>query len=296
MMTGASGNTRTGITPILEIENLSVDFETDNGTVHAVKNVSFSLADGEIRGIVGESGSGKTVTAMTVMRLIGSSRARITSGSIRFKGRDLLALSDREMQRIRGGGIGLVSQNALTALDPSFKIGELLTEVIIRHQGVTPGEARKYALQSLERVAMPDPVQKMRAYPHQLSGGQRQRAVIAIALAAHPALLIADEPTTALDATVQKQVLDLLKRINYELGTAMIVVTHDFGVVNHICDTVTVMRRGDVLESGTAEQVLLHPRHEYTQGLMKAVPRLQPSAAERSVPRSARRLFEFSGV
>ncbi|WP_349826838.1 ABC transporter ATP-binding protein [Brevibacterium litoralis] len=281
---------------VLDIDDLSVDFETDNGTVHAVKNLSMTLKEGEIRGLVGESGSGKSVTAMTVLGLLGTSRARIRSGAVTYRGTDLLGLPRPEMQKIRGGEIGLVSQNALTALDPSYTIGASLVEVIVRHQDIGKMEARRYAIQSLERVLMPEPEKKLKAYPHQLSGGQRQRAVIAMALAAQPRLLIADEPTTALDATVQKEVLDLFAKINRELGMAMIIVTHDFGVVSHLCDSVTVMRRGDHIESGTAAQVLHSPQHAYTQGLMKAVPRLVPTPEEAVVPRSERRLFEFQGV
>lgn len=199
------------------------------------------------------------------------------------------------MRAIRGPHIGLVSQNALSALDPSFTVGAQLTEVIRLHQRVDKATARAKALEALDLVALPDPKRRMKAYPHELSGGQRQRVVIAIALSCRPELLLADEPTTALDATVQKQILDLLVDINRELGTSILLVTHDFGVVAHVCTDVTVMRRGDVLESGTADQVLNRPQHPYTQGLMRAVPRLHLDATTRSVPRADRRLFEFHG-
>jgi len=280
---------------ILEVRDLSVDFHTDGGVVHAVKNASISVREGGILGLVGESGSGKSVTSLAVLRLLGTSRAEITSGEILFRGEDLLDKSEKEMRAIRGPHIGLVSQNALSALDPSFTVGAQLMEVIRLHQGVDKTTARTKALEVLELVAVPEPKRRMKAYPHELSGGQRQRVVIAIALSCRPELLLADEPTTALDATVQKQILELLLEINRELGTSILLVTHDFGVVAHVCTDVTVMRRGDVLETGTVEQVLTRPEHPYTQGLMRAVPRLHPDPAARTVPRSERRLFEFRG-
>jgi oligopeptide transport system ATP-binding protein len=189
----------------------------------------------------------------------------------------------------------LVSQNALSALDPSFTIGAQLVEVIRLHQAVDKATARVKALEALELVALPEAKRRMKAYPHELSGGQRQRVVIAIALSCRPELLLADEPTTALDATVQKQILDLLIDINSELGTSILLITHDFGVVAHVCTDVTVMRHGDVLESGTVDEVLNRPKHPYTQGLMRAVPRLHPDDDVRSLARADRRLFEFHG-
>lgn len=278
---------------VLDIRNLNVEFATDGGTVKAVNGVNITVEEGGILGLVGESGSGKSVTALAILGLIGSRRARITAGEILFRGEDLLKKSEAEMRALRGGRIGLVSQNALSALDPSFRIGDQLVEVIRLHQHVDKATAKTIALEALELVALPEAKRRMRAYPHELSGGQRQRVVIALALACRPDLLLADEPTTALDATVQKQIIDLLIDINRELGTAILMVTHDFGVVAHMCRTVTVMRKGQVLESGTTEQILRAPEHPYTQGLMNAVPRLQLSAGERTVPRSARRLFEF---
>lgn len=282
-------------THALEVKNLSVDFHTDSGVVHAVKNADICVREGGILGLVGESGSGKSVTSLAVLRLLGTTRAQITSGEILFRGENLLDKTDKEMRAIRGSHIGMVSQNALSALDPSFTIGAQLMEVIRLHQGVDRSAARAKALEALELVALPDPKRRMKAYPHELSGGQRQRVVIAIALSCRPELLLADEPTTALDATVQKQILDLLVEINRELGTSILLVTHDFGVVAHVCTDVTVMRRGDVLESGTADQVLNNPQHPYTQGLMRAVPRLHLDATMRAIPRADRRLFEFHG-
>jgi oligopeptide transport system ATP-binding protein len=283
------------MTNILEVRNLSVDFHTDGGVVHAVKSATISVREGGILGLVGESGSGKSVTSLAVLQLLGTSRAAITSGEILFRGEDLLTKSDKQMRAIRGSHIGLVSQNALSALDPSFTVGAQLMEVIRLHQGVDKATARAKALDALELVALPEPKRRMKAYPHELSGGQRQRVVIAIALACRPELLLADEPTTALDATVQKQILELLLEINRELGTSILLVTHDFGVVAHVCTDVTVMRRGDVLETGTVAQVLTRPEHPYTQGLMRAVPRLHLDDAARTIPRAERRLFEFRG-
>ncbi|AFP37534.1 ABC transporter ATP-binding protein [Mycolicibacterium smegmatis] len=282
------------MTHALDVKNLSVDFHTDNGVVHAVKNADICVREGGILGLVGESGSGKSVTSLAVLRLL-AGRARITNGEILFRGENLLDKTEKQMRAIRGSHIGMVSQNALSALDPSFTIGAQLVEVIRLHQGVDKSTARAKALEALELVALPDPKRRMKSYPHELSGGQRQRVVIAIALSCRPELLLADEPTTALDATVQKQILDLLLDINKELGTSILLVTHDFGVVAHVCTDVTVMRRGDVLESGTADQVLNNPQHPYTQGLMRAVPRLHLNATTRAIPRADRRLFEFHG-
>ncbi|AWT52074.1 ABC transporter ATP-binding protein [Mycolicibacterium smegmatis] len=282
------------MTHALDVKNLSVDFHTDNGVVHAVKNADICVREGGILGLVGESGSGKSVTSLAVLRLL-AGRARITNGEILFRGENLLDKTEKQMRAIRGSHIGMVSQNALSALDPSFTIGAQLVEVIRLHQGVDKSTARAKALEALELVALPDPRRRMKSYPHELSGGQRQRVVIAIALSCRPELLLADEPTTALDATVQKQILDLLLDINKELGTSILLVTHDFGVVAHVCTDVTVMRRGDVLESGTADQVLNNPQHPYTQGLMRAVPRLHLNATTRAIPRADRRLFEFHG-
>jgi len=279
--------------PVLDIRNLHIEFATDAGIVHAVNGVNLRMEEGGILGLVGESGSGKSVTALSILGLIGSRRSRITEGEIFFRGADLLKKSEVEMRALRGREIGLVSQNALSALDPSFRIGDQLVEVIRKHQKVDKATAKRIALESLEIVALPDAKRRIRAYPHELSGGQRQRVVIALALACRPKLLLADEPTTALDATVQKQIIDLLIEINRELGTAILMVTHDFGVVAHMCSVVSVMRKGVVVESGATAQVLQFPVHPYTQGLMNAVPRLQLSDGERSIPRANRRLFEF---
>jgi len=277
----------------LRFEQVSVRYGTARTGLTAVDRVDLTVPTGAVVGLVGESGSGKSVTALAVLRLLGTARAKITSGQILFRGEDLLTKTEKEMRAIRGSHIGLVSQNALSALDPSFTVGAQLTEVIKLHQGVDRATAKIKALEALELVSLPEPRRRMKAYPHELSGGQRQRVVIAIALSCRPELLLADEPTTALDATVQKQILELLLEINRELGTSIMLVTHDFGVVAHVCTDVTVMRRGDVLESGPVDQVLNRPAHPYTQGLMRAVPRLHLDAASRSIPRADRRLHEF---
>ncbi|MDR2113863.1 MAG: ABC transporter ATP-binding protein [Bifidobacteriaceae bacterium] len=281
---------------LLEIEDLSVHFHTETGLVKAVKHMSLSMAHRSILGLVGESGSGKSVTALSILQLLGTSRASIPNGRILFEGENLLTKTPRQMQQIRGSHIGLVSQNALSALDPSFTIGAQLIEVIRYHQNLDRTTARSRALELLELVALPDPLRRLKSYPHELSGGQRQRVVIAIALSAHPELLLADEPTTALDATVQKQILDLLLDIHRELGTAILLVTHDFGVVAHICTDVAVMRRGVLVEKGTTSQVLTRPEQPYTKGLMRAVPRLHPDPELAAKPRSERRLFEFTDL
>jgi ABC-type dipeptide/oligopeptide/nickel transport system ATPase component len=279
---------------LLEIKNLQTHFHTDGGVVKAVDGVDLEIAQGGILGVVGESGSGKSVTGLSVMGLLGSRRARNAGGQILFKGQDLLTFSDRQLQKLRGAEIGMVFQGALNGLDPSFSVGSQLMEVIRRHQKVNATQARKIAMEALELVAMPDPERKIRSLPHELSGGQRQRVLIAMALSCNPELLIADEPTTALDATVQKQIVDLLVDINRARGTAILMVTHDFGVVARMCRTVAVMRYGKVVEKGTVQEVLENPQHAYTQALMNAVPRLHLTAAERAVPRPERRLFELT--
>ena len=279
---------------LLDVKDLKTHFATDTGLVRAVDGVDLSIESGGILGLVGESGSGKSVTGLSIMGLLGSKRARHAGGQILFKGQDLLELNDRQMRKLRGSEIGMVFQGALTGLDSSFKIESQLVEVIQRHQKVSKTEARRIALESLDIVAMPDPMRKIKSYPHELSGGQRQRVLIAMALACKPQLLIADEPTTALDATVQKQIVDLLVDINRKLGTAILMITHDFGVVARMCHEVAVMRHGKVVESGSVEDVLEQPKHDYTKALMRAVPRLHLERDQRSVPRAERRLFDLS--
>ncbi|MFV0533107.1 MAG: dipeptide ABC transporter ATP-binding protein [Cumulibacter sp.] len=277
---------------ILQISGLKTYFNTESGQVKAVDGVDIAVPRGGIVGIVGESGSGKSVTGMTVMGLLPDT-AEIAAGEVTFDGADLLAMSPSERQKIRGSRIGMVFQSALTGLDPSFRVGSQLVEVIRRHQDVSKAEAAAMALESLELVAMPEPQRRMRAYPHELSGGQRQRVLIAQALSCKPDLLIADEPTTALDATVQKQIVDLLVDVNRRLGTAIVIVTHDFGVVARMCQHVVVMRSGQVVEQGPVHDVLQNPGAEYTKALISAVPKFDLTLEERRVPRADRRLTEL---
>jgi oligopeptide transport system ATP-binding protein len=232
--------------------------------------------------MVGESGSGKSVTGLSILRLLGSRNARVVGGQILFHGEDLLTKSDRDMREIRGKKISMVFQNSMTALDPFFRVGDQLVEIIRLHQRVGGREARIRAHEALELVHIPEAGRRMSNYPHQLSGGQRQRVMIALALACRPDLLIADEPTTALDATVQKQIIDLLGEVNRELGTAILMITHDFGVVARLCRTVAVMRAGRIVESGDVATVLRFPEHPYTRGLLSSVLRMRPTA---EVPR-----------
>ncbi|MFI7699566.1 ABC transporter ATP-binding protein [Nonomuraea sp. NPDC049480] len=283
--------------PILRVEGLKTHFTTERGVVKAVDGVDFEIPRGGILGMVGESGSGKSVTGLSILRLLGTPSAKIVGGRIVFDGEELLAKSEREMRAIRGARISMVFQNAMTSLDAFFTIGDLLVEVIRLHQRVTRKEAVERAVRALERVHIPEPARRLKNYPHELSGGQRQRVVIALALACEPDLLIADEPTTALDATVQKQIIELLLELNAELGTAILMVTHDFGVVAKLCRTVAVMYAGRIVERGDMETVLSAPRHPYTQALMRSVPRLRAEGAggNGEDPRRAR-LFEIGGA
>ena len=277
---------------ILKISGLKTYFHAESGQVKAVDGVDIAVPRGGIVGVVGESGSGKSVTGMTVMGLLPNT-AEIAAGEIEFDGMNLLSMPDAERQTLRGSRIGMVFQSALTGLDPSFRIGSQLIEVIRRHQTVSRREAEAAALEALELVSMPEAGRRMRSYPHELSGGQRQRVLIAAALACKPDLLIADEPTTALDATVQKQIVDLLVDVNRRLGTAIMIVTHDFGVVARMCEHVVVMRAGRVVEQGPVTSVLQDPQADYTKALISAVPKFDLSAEDRSVPRAERRLTEL---
>lgn len=260
---------------ILQVEGLRTYFSSDKGVVKAVDGVSFEIPSGSIMGLVGESGSGKSVTGLSILRLLPSKKGKIIAGRILFKGEDLLQKSEREMRSYRGDKISMVFQNALTALDPYFRIGDQLIEVIQLHQKLDKHRARVQAVEVLDLVGIPNPAQKLSSYPHELSGGQRQRVVIALALSCHPDLLIADEPTTALDATVQKQIVDLLLDINHQLGTSILMITHDFGVVAKMCQTVAVMYAGRIVEYGDVQIILSNPEHPYTRGLIQSVPRMK---------------------
>jgi oligopeptide transport system ATP-binding protein len=277
---------------------LRTHFSSERGTVKAVDGVDFVIERGGILGMVGESGSGKSVTGLSILGLLGSRNAKIVGGRILFQGEDLLTKSQRDMRDIRGRRISMIFQNAMTSLDPFFRVGDQLVELIRLHQGLGKREARVKALEALELVHIPEAARRLSSYPHQLSGGQRQRVMIALALACGPDLLIADEPTTALDATVQKQIIELLLEVNRELGTAILMITHDFGVVARMCRTVAVMYAGRIVEYGDVGTVLESPQHPYTVGLMRSVPRLRttsPTAAPQ-VGRRSRRLYQIEGA
>jgi oligopeptide transport system ATP-binding protein len=262
---------------LLDVVGLQTHFSSEHGTVKAVDGIDIQIEQGGILGVVGESGSGKSVTGLSILRLLGSRNAKIVGGRILFHGEDLLTKSEREMREIRGKKISMVFQNAMTALDPFFRVGDQLVEVIRLHQGVGKREARIKAREAMELVRIPEAERRLSSYPHQLSGGQRQRVMIALALACGPDLLIADEPTTALDATVQKQIIELLAEVNRELGTTILMITHDFGVVARLCRTVAVMYKGRIVESGDVATVLQSPEHPYTQGLLSSVLRMHPT-------------------
>lgn len=259
---------------LLEVEDLAVEFLTDHGWVRVVDGVSFSVSAGETLGLVGESGSGKTVTSLSVMQLIPRPPGRIVAGSIRFQGRELLGLPEAELEALRGDAIAMVFQESMTSLNPAFTIGDQIGEVVRRHWGVSRREARSRALEVLELVQIPDPEARIDAYPHEFSGGMRQRAAIAMALACDPKLLIADEPTTALDVTVQAGVLDLLRSLQQRLGMGILFVTHNLGVVADLCDRVTVMYAGRIVETANVFDLFARPQHPYTAGLLAAMPQL----------------------
>jgi oligopeptide/dipeptide ABC transporter ATP-binding protein len=258
---------------LLSVEDLRVEFWTQRGTVFAVNGVSFEIGAGETLGIVGESGSGKSVTALAILGILPRS-ARLAGGHARFGGQDLLTLSDRELRRIRGAEIAMVFQDPMTSLNPVLTIGRQLREAIETHLGLERKKAEARAVELLEQVGIPSARSRIGDYPHQFSGGMRQRAMIAMALACEPKLLIADEPTTALDVTIQAQILDLLRTLVAERDTALILITHDLGVVAGMCERVHVMYAGIVMEEGPAESVFATPRHPYTLGLLQSVPRL----------------------
>jgi peptide/nickel transport system ATP-binding protein len=272
---------------LLEIENLKVDFATEDGIVHAVGGISLSVEPGKMLGVVGESGSGKSVSMLTVMGLTRSSHARI-SGSARFAGRDLLALSNQELRGIRGNEIAMVFQDPLSSLHPFYKVGNQLIEAIRTHRDVSKADARNRAVELLGLVGIPDPRGRVDAYPHEFSGGMRQRAMIAMALANDPKVLIADEPTTALDVTVQSQILDLIAGLQRKLGMAVILITHDLGVVAEHTDEIAVMYAGKVIERAPTRAIFHSPEHPYTWGLLQSIPRLDRSRGEPLVPIAGR--------
>ena len=260
--------------PLLEVENLHTQFRTHDGWVRAVNGVSFQLQEGETLGLVGESGCGKSVTSLSIMRLIQPPSGVISGGPIRFRGEDLLKKSAAEMRRIRGNAISMIFQEPMTALNPVYTCGFQIMEAIQLHQKRSRSEARQQAIEMLRLTGIPSPEQRVDEYPHQLSGGMRQRVMIAMALACHPALLIADEPTTALDVTVQAQILALIGQLRRELGMAVLLITHDLGVVAEVADRVAVMYAGRIVEHASVESIFARPLHPYTQGLLNAIPRL----------------------
>lgn len=270
---------------ILSIENLRIHFETFAGEVQAIRGVNLKLEKGETLALVGESGSGKSVTAKSVMKLL-SNNAVVKEGAIIFKGENILEKSERDMQSIRGKKIAMIFQDPMTSLDPTMKIGKQITEVIIKHEKASKEEADKRAEELLELVGIPNAKERMKQYPHQFSGGQRQRIVIAIALACNPDVLIADEPTTALDVTIQAQILELLKELQQQFQMAIIFITHDLGVVANVADRVAVMYAGKVVEVGTAEEVFYNPQHPYTWGLLRSMPTLHTGDTLYAIPGS----------
>jgi oligopeptide/dipeptide ABC transporter ATP-binding protein len=269
--------------PLLAVDDLRVEFWTGGGTVYAVNGISFEIAPGETLGIVGESGCGKSVTALALLGLLPRA-GRVASGSARFEGQDLVRLNDRALRRLRGRQLAMIFQDPMTSLNPVLTIGRQLREPLQTHFGMGRKEAEARAAELLDRVGIPNPDARLSDYPHQFSGGMRQRAMIAMALACKPKLLIADEPTTALDVTIQAQILSLLRDLVADEGTALILITHDLGVVAGMCERVNVMYAGMFMETGSAEQLFGTPRHPYTLGLLQSVPRLDATRRARLQP------------
>ncbi len=265
--------------PALQIDRLEVDFPTKDGVVHAVRGVDFTLAAGEVLGIVGESGSGKSVTALASMGLLPKSAQ--VRGSIRFQGREILGLKEKQLTKVRGTGIAMIFQDPMTSLNPVYTIGWQIAEAILAHQDISKNAAKQRAIELLAKVGIPNPAERVDNYPHEFSGGMRQRAVIAIAMANDPEVILADEPTTALDVTVQAQVLDSLRTALTETGAALLLITHDLGVIAGIADRVLVMYAGRAVETGTAEDVFYRPSMPYTLGLLGSLPRLDSDGSER---------------
>jgi oligopeptide/dipeptide ABC transporter ATP-binding protein len=260
---------------ILEVEKLITSFETERGLLRAVDQVSFSVPEGKTVGIVGESGCGKSVTAMSIVRLLPQPAGKILGGHVMFKGRDLLRAGESEMRRIRGGDIGVIFQEPMSALNPVHRIGKQVSEVFRLHKKISKKDAWDASVEMLKLVRIPAPEKRMMDYPHHLSGGMRQRIVIALALACRPSLVIADEPTTALDVTVQAQILDLIARLQSEMKMSVILITHDLGVIAETCDEVVVMYAGRVVERASAKELFAQPLHAYTRGLLASIPTLE---------------------
>ncbi|MFR8664336.1 MAG: ABC transporter ATP-binding protein [Ruthenibacterium sp.] len=268
---------------VLKIENLHVSFDTYAGEVHAVRGVSLHVGEGEVLAIVGESGCGKSVTAQTIMKLNPMPPARIKQGNIDLCGEDIVAANEKKMQDIRGRLVSMIFQDPMTCLNPTMKVGRQLTEAICQHRKLSKDEAKKEAVRLLEMVQIPNAAERAEQYPHEFSGGMRQRAMIAMAMSCEPKLLIADEPTTALDVTIQAQIMQLMAKVREETGTAIILITHDLGVVANLADRVAVMYAGKIVETGTAEDIFYRPKHPYTQALLKSLPTVETSREEKLV-------------
>lgn len=280
---------------VLEVKDLRINFKTYAGEVKAVRGVNFELYEGETLAIVGESGSGKSVTSNALMKLIPQPPGVYAGGEILFGGRDLVKLTEKEMMKVRGNDIAMIFQDPMTALNPTMRIGYQITEVLLKHKKTgSHSEAKERAIQLLDQVGIPFPEKRFRSYPHELSGGMRQRVVIAIALAANPKLLIADEPTTALDVTIQAQILELMKEIQKKSNTSIIFITHDLGVVANVADRVAVMYAGQIVEYGTVNDIFYNPKHPYTWGLLGSMPDLDNNSNEllRAIPGSPPNLID----
>ncbi len=270
--------------PLLEIKNLKTWFYTPDGIVKAVNGVSYTLNEGEALGLVGESGCGKSVTAMSIMRLIPTPPGRIVEGEVWFDGKDLLKLNDEGIRRVRGNEIAMIFQDPMTSLNPVLTIGRQIGEAVELHKGMSRDQARKRTVELLELVGIPSARSRIDDYPHQFSGGMRQRVMISMALSCDPKLLIADEPTTALDVTIQAQILELIKRLRTELGMAVILITHDLGVVAGVADKINVMYAGYIVESAPVEELFAKPRMPYTLGLLRSIPRIDEPSREKLIP------------
>ena len=270
--------------PVLEVKGLQTYFKTDAGIVKAVDGVSFTVHEGETIGLVGESGCGKSVTNLSIMRLVPSPPGKIVGGEVLYEGRDIMKMSEKELRSIRGNNISMIFQDPMTSLNPFLKISTQMIETICLHQNLSKKEAREKAIKMLAEVGIPSPEKRIDCYPHQFSGGMRQRVMIAMALSCNAKVLIADEPTTALDVTIQAQILELMMELKDKLGMAIIMITHDLGVVASMCDKIAVMYAGRIVEYGTTEDIFYRSSHMYTKGLIRSIPRLDTKEHERLVP------------
>lgn len=268
---------------LLSVKNLSTEFPVKKGIVRAVEDVSFDVDQGEILAIVGESGSGKSVTSLSIMGLL-AEPGHVAGGSLEFEGKDLATLSEKQYRELRGNDMAMIFQEPMTSLNPVYRVGNQIVEAIRTHEKVSKAEAKDRAVDLLRKVGIPSPEARINDYPHQMSGGMRQRVMIAIALACEPKLLIADEPTTALDVTIQAQILELMMDLKEKLGMAIIMITHDLGIVARMCEKIAVMYAGKIVEYGTTDEIFYEPKHEYTKGLLRSIPRLDSKDHERLVP------------